>query len=159
MTSSAAQFTPPESPISPTASFYDLSDNEEGEYNTIMHSQSGRGVKLLFSKSKVCAASPGSRQGLQCQIRSTCILRHRPRRTFRDSSPSFSKKHRPWSSENVRHHPLLRKATRPLHTSSPGCLTRRWGTRMMHTSKSTCQTLLPHPAKPTLSPSRPPPPT
>ena len=45
--------TPPESPVSLSASFYDLSDGEEGEYNTIMHSSSGRGVKLLFSKSKV----------------------------------------------------------------------------------------------------------
>lgn len=44
---------PPERPASPSASFYDLSDNEEGEYNTIMHSTSGQGVKLLFSKSKV----------------------------------------------------------------------------------------------------------
>ena len=40
-------------PISPTSSFGDLSDDEEGEYQTIMHSSSGRGVKLLFSKSKV----------------------------------------------------------------------------------------------------------
>ena len=40
-------------PISPTSSFYDLSDDEEGGYNTIMHDTSGRGVKLLFSKSKV----------------------------------------------------------------------------------------------------------
>ncbi|KAI4120650.1 MAG: hypothetical protein LQ338_006862 [Usnochroma carphineum] len=47
------QQTPPASPPSPSASFYDLSDNEEGEYNTIMHSSSGQGVKLLFSKSKV----------------------------------------------------------------------------------------------------------
>lgn len=54
MTSSTTHFTPPESSASPTASFYDLSDDEEGEYNTIMHSHSGRGVKLLFSKSKVC---------------------------------------------------------------------------------------------------------
>ncbi|KAG8531978.1 uncharacterized protein KY384_003614 [Bacidia gigantensis] len=53
MAASAAQFTPPESPASPSASFYDLSDDEEGEYNTIMHSSSGKGVKLLFSKSKV----------------------------------------------------------------------------------------------------------
>ncbi|MCJ1285502.1 GTPase activating protein [Xylographa opegraphella] len=45
--------TSPASPPSPSASFYDLSDDEEGEYNTIMHSSSGRGVKLLFSKSKV----------------------------------------------------------------------------------------------------------
>ena len=47
------QHTPPDSPVSPSASFYDLSDGEEGEYKTIMHSTSGRGVKLLFSKSKV----------------------------------------------------------------------------------------------------------
>lgn len=49
-TSSAS---PPASPPSPTASFYDLSDDEEGGYNTITHTSSGRGVKLLFSKSKV----------------------------------------------------------------------------------------------------------
>ncbi|KAI9880168.1 MAG: GTPase activating protein [Pleopsidium flavum] len=53
MTSSVAQRTPPPSPPSPSASFYDLSDGEEGEYNTITHTSSGRGVKLLFSKSKV----------------------------------------------------------------------------------------------------------
>ena len=43
----------PKEPTSSSASFYDLSDDEEGEYNTIMHSSSGKGVKLLFSKSKV----------------------------------------------------------------------------------------------------------
>lgn len=53
MTSSAGPSKPSASPPSPSASFYDLSDDEEGEYNTIMHSSSGRGVKLLFSKSKV----------------------------------------------------------------------------------------------------------
>lgn len=47
--------TPPPSPPSPTASFYDVSDDEEGQYNTITHSRTGRGVKLLFSKSKVSA--------------------------------------------------------------------------------------------------------
>ncbi|KAF2811748.1 RabGAP/TBC [Mytilinidion resinicola] len=45
--------TPPHSPPSPTASFYDMSDDEEGEYNTIRHTSSGRGVKLLYTKSKV----------------------------------------------------------------------------------------------------------
>lgn len=40
-------------PLSPSASFYDMSDDEEGDYNTIAHSSSERGVKLLFSKSKV----------------------------------------------------------------------------------------------------------
>ena len=34
-------------------SFYAMSDDEEGGYNTITHTQSGRGVKLLYSKSKV----------------------------------------------------------------------------------------------------------
>ncbi|KAF2878536.1 GTPase-activating protein GYP7 [Massariosphaeria phaeospora] len=40
-------------PPSPSASFYDMSDDEEGEYNTIRHASSGRGVKLLYTKSKV----------------------------------------------------------------------------------------------------------
>jgi hypothetical protein len=44
----------PQSPASPSASFYAMSDDEEGEYNTIRHTKTGRGVKLLFSKSKVC---------------------------------------------------------------------------------------------------------
>jgi hypothetical protein len=38
---------------SPTASFYDLSDEEEQDYSTISHTSSSKGVKLLFSKSKV----------------------------------------------------------------------------------------------------------
>ena len=40
---------------SPTASLYDMSDDEEGEYNTIRSKTTGKGVKLLFSKSKVSA--------------------------------------------------------------------------------------------------------
>ena len=44
-----------QSPPSPTASFYDMSDDEEGEYNTVVHKKTGRGVKLLYTKSKVCA--------------------------------------------------------------------------------------------------------
>ena len=43
----------PPSPPSPTASFYDMSDDEEGEYSTIRHSKTGKGVKLLYTKSKV----------------------------------------------------------------------------------------------------------
>ncbi|KAL4905302.1 hypothetical protein BDW74DRAFT_21189 [Aspergillus multicolor] len=53
MTSSSVQFTPPPSPPSPTASFFDVSDEEEDEYNTIAHAASKKGVRLLFSKSKV----------------------------------------------------------------------------------------------------------
>lgn len=48
----------PQSPPSPTASFYDMSDDEEGEYNTIRHTSSGRGVKLLYTKSKVTYPIP-----------------------------------------------------------------------------------------------------
>lgn len=63
---------PSESAPSPTASFYDMSmhypipslwqehmandskgDDEENEYNTIRHAKGGKGVKLLYSKSKV----------------------------------------------------------------------------------------------------------
>ncbi|PWY78724.1 GTPase-activating protein Gyp7 [Aspergillus eucalypticola CBS 122712] len=53
MAGNGIQYTPPPSPPSPTASYYDVSDDEEDEYNTISHSTSRRGVKLLFSKSKV----------------------------------------------------------------------------------------------------------
>ncbi|KAL4778640.1 rab-GTPase-TBC domain-containing protein [Aspergillus varians] len=47
------QFTPPPSPPSPSASFFDVSDEDEDEYSTIAHSASKKGVRLLFSKSKV----------------------------------------------------------------------------------------------------------
>lgn len=49
----AASQAPP-SPPSPSASFYDVSDDDEGEYNTIRHTETGKGVKLLYTKSKVC---------------------------------------------------------------------------------------------------------
>jgi hypothetical protein len=49
MTSSLKDASPP----SPSASFYAFSDDEEGEYNTITQTSTGRGVKLLYSKSKV----------------------------------------------------------------------------------------------------------
>ena len=42
----------PARPASPSNSFYALSDDEEGDYNTITHTTTGRGVKLLYSKSK-----------------------------------------------------------------------------------------------------------
>lgn len=44
------EYTPPDSP---SGSYYDLSDDNEGDYNTITHTATGRSVKLLFSKSKV----------------------------------------------------------------------------------------------------------
>ncbi|CAK7199234.1 GTPase activating protein [Sporothrix eucalyptigena] len=38
---------------SPEGSYYAMSDDEEGGYNTVTHIETGRGVKLLYSKSKV----------------------------------------------------------------------------------------------------------
>ncbi|KAF8472487.1 rab-GTPase-TBC domain-containing protein [Kalaharituber pfeilii] len=46
---SAVEYTPPPSP---SGSYYDLSDDDEEDYSTITHSSTGRGVKLLYSKSK-----------------------------------------------------------------------------------------------------------
>lgn len=42
-----------QSPSSDVDSVYAMSDDEEGGYDTVRSVQSGRGVKLLFSKSKV----------------------------------------------------------------------------------------------------------
>lgn len=55
MTSGAgsAHDTQPDRSASPVGSLYAMSDDEEGEYNTITHTETGKGVKLLFSKSKV----------------------------------------------------------------------------------------------------------
>lgn len=41
-----------------------MSDDEEGGYNTITHLESGRGVKLLFSKSKVRHHSLSKEDGI-----------------------------------------------------------------------------------------------
>jgi hypothetical protein len=37
-----------------------MSDDEEGDYNTIRHTTTGKGVKLLYTKSKVCRLHPDS---------------------------------------------------------------------------------------------------
>ena len=58
MTSGQASQSDSARPASPAGSFYAMSDDEEGGYETITHTQSGRGVKLLFSKSKVRDALP-----------------------------------------------------------------------------------------------------
>ncbi|KAG7289556.1 hypothetical protein NEMBOFW57_005927 [Staphylotrichum longicolle] len=52
-TTTPSAISHPPRPASPTGSFYAMSDDEEGDYNTITHTETGRGVKLLFSKSKV----------------------------------------------------------------------------------------------------------
>lgn len=76
----------PARPPSPTSSFYALSDDEEGEYNTITHTSTGRGVKLLYSKSKVRFLSSlcisNARQKLTPLQRFTSIQRHLQRTTY-----------------------------------------------------------------------------
>ncbi|KAL8788988.1 MAG: hypothetical protein Q9213_001397 [Squamulea squamosa] len=83
---------PPRSSISPQASFYDLSDGEEGEYNTIMHSTSGQGVKLLFSKSKVYVhPTPSSKDNIPGFI--ALIQQKEPGSERISSSPSSRSNH------------------------------------------------------------------
>ncbi|KAK4189631.1 rab-GTPase-TBC domain-containing protein [Podospora australis] len=52
-TSSFSTVQPPPRSASPSGSLYAMSDDEESDYNTITHTDPQRGVKLLFSKSKV----------------------------------------------------------------------------------------------------------
>ncbi|KAL2811806.1 rab-GTPase-TBC domain-containing protein [Aspergillus granulosus] len=83
--SSRVQFTPPPSPPSPTASFFDVSDDEEDEYNTIAHAAAKKGVRLLFSKSKVYVhPTPSARDnipGFIALVQQKPVLRN-------DTSPS-----------------------------------------------------------------------
>ncbi|EEH33536.2 GTPase-activating protein GYP7 [Paracoccidioides lutzii Pb01] len=89
MAGSSARLTPP---ASPTASFYDVSDDEEGEYNTITHTSTGKGVKLLFSKSKVYVhPTPSSKDNIPGFI---ALIQQKPvSRDEHDHSDSSS--HRP----------------------------------------------------------------
>ncbi|MCJ1353520.1 MAG: GTPase activating protein [Icmadophila ericetorum] len=88
MGSTKAQATSSASPPSPSASFYDLSDDEEGEYSTIMHSSSGRGVKLLFSKSKVYIhPTPSSKDNIAGFI---ALVQQKPTATAPGERPTSS---------------------------------------------------------------------
>ncbi len=82
-----------QSPPSPTASFYDLSDDEENEYNTITHTSSGRGVKLLYSKSKVYVHPTASAKENICGF--IALVQQKPPKpttgTTRPSSSSLDK--------------------------------------------------------------------
>ena len=82
----------PPSPPSPTASFYDMSDDSEGEYSTIRHSKSGKGVKLLFAKSKVYVhPTPSAKDNVPGWF---ALMQQKPgaaaRRTSSVSSPPMS---------------------------------------------------------------------
>lgn len=87
--SSAGQRTPPGTPPSPSASLYAQSDEEEGDYETIKHTKTGRGVKLLFSKSKVYVhPTPSAKDNISGFI---ALIRQRgPADTNRPSSSSSS---------------------------------------------------------------------
>lgn len=91
---------------SPSDSFYAMSDDEEGAYNTITHTESGKGVKLLFSKSKVRLSStlstPADRSSLTLVSRCTSTLRH-PQKTTSRAILLFSNKKRPPAAGRPRH--------------------------------------------------------
>ncbi|KAJ5895979.1 GTPase-activating protein GYP7 [Penicillium subrubescens] len=84
------KYTPPPSPPSPTASFYDLSDDDEGEYNTIAQARSGRGVKLLYSKSKVYVhPTPSAKDNIPGFI---ALIQQKPKPTLHLSPTAPSNK-------------------------------------------------------------------
>lgn len=70
---------------SPPGSLYALSDDEEGDYDTITHVETGRGVKLLFSKSKVSRA-PRLREPT-VGVRNQAFATWRPKAFPRDTCP------------------------------------------------------------------------
>ncbi|KAL4872092.1 hypothetical protein BDV12DRAFT_6209 [Aspergillus spectabilis] len=97
MTSSNnVQFTPPPSPPSPTASFFDVSDDDEDEYNTIAHAASKKGVRLLFSKSKVYVhPTPSSKDNIPGFI---ALVQQKPITSSQNDSPSIFSKNADLSS-------------------------------------------------------------
>ncbi|CAG8959563.1 hypothetical protein HYFRA_00001464 [Hymenoscyphus fraxineus] len=73
-------------PVSPANSFYAESDDEEGDYDTITHTSSGRGVKLLFSKSKVYIhPTPSAKDNVPGYI---ALLQQKPAPDSRPTSSS-----------------------------------------------------------------------
>ncbi|SMY28129.1 unnamed protein product [Zymoseptoria tritici ST99CH_1A5] len=76
------------SPPSPTASFYDMSDEEESEYSTVRHSRSGKGVKLLYCKSKVYQhPTPSAKDNLAGYI---ALVQQKPSESDAPTSPGAS---------------------------------------------------------------------
>ncbi|KAL2025043.1 hypothetical protein VTK56DRAFT_45 [Thermocarpiscus australiensis] len=78
----------PPRPASPAGSFYAMSDDEEGDYDTITHTETGRGVKLLFSKSKVYIhPTPSARDNIPGYI---ALLQQKHPSYLDDARPSSS---------------------------------------------------------------------
>ncbi|RYP51194.1 hypothetical protein DL769_010853 [Monosporascus sp. CRB-8-3] len=82
---------------SPTGSYYAMSDDEEGEYDTITHTATGRGVKLLYSKSKVYIhPTPSARDNIPGYI---ALLQQKGPHGDRPSSSSSTTSNSPASSD------------------------------------------------------------
>ncbi|KAK4451919.1 rab-GTPase-TBC domain-containing protein [Podospora aff. communis PSN243] len=82
---------------SPTGSFYAMSDDEEGDYDTITHTESGRGVKLLFSKSKVYIhPTPSAKDNIPGYI---ALLQQKRAQNERPTSSSSRDSRHPASSD------------------------------------------------------------
>ena len=45
-----------------------MSDDDEGEYNTVVHKKTGKGVKLLYAKSKVPLTSRCQRSNMDANV-------------------------------------------------------------------------------------------
>ncbi|KAK5654812.1 hypothetical protein OQA88_6848 [Cercophora sp. LCS_1] len=83
---------PPGRSSSPSGSFYAMSDDEEGGYDTITHTPTGRGVKLLYSKSKVYIhPTPSAKDNIPGYIALLQQKNVSPANTDRPSSSSSSK--------------------------------------------------------------------
>ncbi|KAI0378580.1 RabGAP/TBC [Hypomontagnella monticulosa] len=88
---------PPGRSSSPTGSFYAMSDDEEGEYNTITHTETGKGVKLLYSKSKVYIhPTPSAKDNIAGYI---ALLQQKGPHGERPTSSSSTASHSPASSD------------------------------------------------------------
>ncbi|AEO63369.1 uncharacterized protein THITE_2108509 [Thermothielavioides terrestris NRRL 8126] len=88
----------PPRPDSPAGSFYAMSDDEEGDYDTIAHTETGRGVKLLFSKSKVYIhPTPSARDNIPGYI---ALLQQKGRLLTRSTAATASTDGRPTSSSS-----------------------------------------------------------
>lgn len=85
-------------PSSPTGSFYAMSDDEEGEYDTITHTETGRGVKLLYSKSKVYIhPTPSAKDNIPGYV--ALLQQKGPRGAERPTSSSSSASKSPAASD------------------------------------------------------------
>ncbi|EXU95631.1 Rab GTPase-TBC domain protein [Metarhizium robertsii] len=74
-----------------------MSDDEEGGYNTITHAETGRGVKLLFSKSKVYVhPTPSAKDNIPGYI---ALLQQKPPTSGRPTSSSSHESIAPGSSD------------------------------------------------------------